>query len=59
MTITRERALTQADAADRDFAAGADHGPLHGIPFGVKDLLATRGLPTTWGAAAVQGPGDR
>ncbi len=51
VTIARERALTQADAADRDFAAGTDRGPLHGIPFGAKDLLATRGLPTTWGAA--------
>jgi aspartyl-tRNA(Asn)/glutamyl-tRNA(Gln) amidotransferase subunit A len=43
-------ALEQARAAEKDIAAGHSRGPLHGIPFGVKDLLATRGIPTTWGA---------
>ena len=42
-----EQALAAADAADRDFAAGVDRGPLQGIPFGVKDILATADAPTT------------
>lgn len=50
-TLARERAMTQAHAADADIARGRYIGPLHGIPWGAKDLLATRGLPTTWGAA--------
>ena len=45
--LTPERALMQADSADRDFAAGQDHGPLHGIPVAVKDLLDVEGLNTT------------
>ena len=49
-TITRERALEEARAAEREIAAGHSRGPLHGIPYGAKDLLATRGIPTTWGA---------
>ncbi|HXW77637.1 MAG TPA: amidase [Candidatus Eremiobacteraceae bacterium] len=51
VTIMHERALAEAKAADRDFAAGVDRGPLQGIPYGVKDLLAAQGGPTTWGAA--------
>ncbi|MBI1345830.1 amidase [bacterium] len=51
VTLTRELALAQAQQADADFAAGIDHGPLHGIPYGAKDLLATAGIPTSWGAA--------
>jgi aspartyl-tRNA(Asn)/glutamyl-tRNA(Gln) amidotransferase subunit A len=51
VTVTRERALAEAAQADRDLADGKDRGPLHGIPYGAKDLLATRGIPTTWGAA--------
>jgi len=51
VTVTRERALDEAREADRDRAAGKDRGPLHGIPYGAKDLLATHGIPTTWGAA--------
>ena len=51
VTVTRQRALEEAALADRDLAAGKDLGPLHGIPYGAKDLLATRGIPTTWGAA--------
>ncbi len=50
ITTTRELALEQADRADRELAAGRRRGPLHGIPWGAKDLLATRGYPTTWGA---------
>lgn len=51
VTLTRDRALEEARAADADFAAGRDRGPLHGIPYGAKDLLATKGIPTSWGAA--------
>jgi aspartyl-tRNA(Asn)/glutamyl-tRNA(Gln) amidotransferase subunit A len=52
VTVTRERALEQARRAERELAAGQDRGPLHGIPYGAKDLLATGdGIPTTWGAA--------
>lgn len=48
--ITRDRALEEARAAEREIAAGKSRGPLDGIPYGAKDLLATRGIPTTWGA---------
>ena len=48
--ITSELALEQASQADLDLSRGKDRGPLHGIPFGVKDLLATKGIPTSWGA---------
>lgn len=51
VTITRELALEQAERADRELRAGKDRGPLHGIPYGAKDLLATKGIPTTWGCA--------
>jgi len=51
VTVTRDRALDEAGQADRDFAAGTDRGPLQGVPYGAKDLLATTGIPTTWGAA--------
>ncbi|MEM1094926.1 MAG: amidase [Bacteroidota bacterium] len=50
VTLTEDRALTQAAAADREIAAGTYRGPLHGIPWGAKDLLAVQGYPTTWGA---------
>src|SRR5262249_47161261 len=50
VTITEELALDQAAQAEREIKAGAVRGMLHGVPFGVKDLLATRGIPTTWGA---------
>ena len=49
VTLTAERALEQARQADREISAGHYRGPLHGIPFGAKDLLAARGYPTTWG----------
>ena len=51
ITLTEERALAAARRADREIAAGRWRGPLHGIPWGAKDLLAVRGYPTTWGAA--------
>ena len=51
VTITRERALREARAAEREIAAGQWRGPLHGVPYGVKDLLSTAGDLTTWGAA--------
>jgi aspartyl-tRNA(Asn)/glutamyl-tRNA(Gln) amidotransferase subunit A len=50
VTVTRERALAQAHRANQELLAGKDRGPLHGIPYGAKDLLATKGIPTTWGA---------
>ena len=50
ITVTRERALDQAMRADREIAAGRYRGPLHGIPWGAKDLLSVRGYRTTWGA---------
>jgi Asp-tRNA(Asn)/Glu-tRNA(Gln) amidotransferase A subunit family amidase len=50
ITLTEERALKQAAQADREIAAGHYKGPLHGIPWGAKDLLAVKGYPTTWGA---------
>jgi aspartyl-tRNA(Asn)/glutamyl-tRNA(Gln) amidotransferase subunit A len=52
VTITRDLALEQARVAEQDIVSGKYHGPLHGIPYGAKDLLATGGgIPTTWGAA--------
>jgi Asp-tRNA(Asn)/Glu-tRNA(Gln) amidotransferase A subunit family amidase len=51
VTILRERALKEAAAMDAELAAGKYRGPLHGIPWGVKDLFAVKGTPTTWGAA--------
>ena len=50
ITLTREHALAQARQADREIAAGRYRGPLHGIPWGAKDLLDTAGIPTTYGA---------
>jgi Asp-tRNA(Asn)/Glu-tRNA(Gln) amidotransferase A subunit family amidase len=50
VTLLPERALAAAERADRELAAGTDRGPLHGIPWGAKDLLAVAGAPTTWGA---------
>ena len=50
ITITRDQAVKQAKQADEEIAQGKYRGPLHGIPFGVKDLLDTAGIPTTYGA---------
>ncbi len=51
VTLTEERALRQARAADAELDAGIWRGPLHGVPWGAKDLLSVAGYPTTWGAA--------
>ena len=50
VNLTEERALKEAAAADADVAAGRIRGPLHGVPYGVKDIIAAVGAPTTWGA---------
>ncbi len=50
ITLTEDLALQQAKRADEEIASGHYRGPLHGIPWGAKDLLATRDIPTTWGA---------
>ena len=50
ISLTEDRALRQAYAADGEIRAGKYRGPLHGIPWGAKDLLAVRGYKTTWGA---------
>jgi Asp-tRNA(Asn)/Glu-tRNA(Gln) amidotransferase A subunit family amidase len=50
ITLTRDLALAQAKKADEEIAAGHYRGPLHGIPWGTKDLLDTAGIPTTYGA---------
>ena len=50
VSITENLALEQAERADREIAEGNYRGPLHGIPYGVKDLLAVEGYKTTWGA---------
>ncbi len=54
ITITEDRALAQARQADADLKAGKYHGPLHGLPWGAKDLLAVKGYPTTWGAGGFE-----
>ncbi|HVC47122.1 MAG TPA: amidase [Terracidiphilus sp.] len=54
INLTEERALAHAKAADAEIAAGNYRGPLHGIPWGAKDLLAAKGYPTTWGAGGFE-----
>lgn len=49
VTLLEAQALRDAAAADREIAAGKFRGPLHGLPYGLKDLFSTRGAPTTWG----------
>jgi len=51
VTLTEDLALSQAARADAELADGMYRGPLHGIPYGIKDLFATKTYPTTWGAA--------
>lgn len=51
ITLTEDTAIAQARRADAEIRAGKYRGPLHGIPYGAKDLLAARGYPTTWGSA--------
>jgi len=50
INLTEERARKQASELDSEISRGKHRGPLHGIPWGAKDLLAVRGYPTTWGA---------
>ena len=54
ITLTEERAMVSAREADREIAAGRYRGPLHGLPWGAKDLLAVKGYPTTWGAGGFE-----
>ena len=54
VTLTEDLALERAAAADKEIRAGHYKGPLHGIPFGVKDLFDTKGILTTWGAEPFQ-----
>ncbi len=55
VTLTRERALAEARRAEAELRRGHDRGPLHGIPYGAKDLFATGGgIPTTWGLGALR-----
>ena len=55
ITPVHDQALARAKEADRDIRAGKYRGPLHGIPYGVKDLLDTAGIATTWGAEPFRG----
>ena len=50
VTLTPELALRQANDAEAEIRAGNYRGPLHGVPYAVKDLVAVKGYPTTWGA---------
>lgn len=52
VTFLDEHGLAEAAAADREIAAGRYKGPLHGIPWGCKDIITVKGFPTTWGSAA-------
>jgi Asp-tRNA(Asn)/Glu-tRNA(Gln) amidotransferase A subunit family amidase len=54
ITVTEERAIAQAKQADAEIASGKYRGPLHGLPWGAKDLLAVKGYPTTWGAGGFE-----
>jgi Asp-tRNA(Asn)/Glu-tRNA(Gln) amidotransferase A subunit family amidase len=51
ISVTEEIAMQQAEQADREIAGGNYRGPLHGIPYGLKDLFSVKGTKTTWGAA--------
>jgi Asp-tRNA(Asn)/Glu-tRNA(Gln) amidotransferase A subunit family amidase len=51
VTITEDVALREAAFAEAELMRGVDRGPLHGIPYGAKDIVAAAGIPTTWGAA--------
>ena len=55
VTLTEDLALAQAKKADEEIAAGKYRGPLHGIPYGIKDLFAVKGYPTQWGTEAFKG----
>jgi Asp-tRNA(Asn)/Glu-tRNA(Gln) amidotransferase A subunit family amidase len=51
VTLMADSARREADAMDAEIAAGKYRGPLHGVPYGIKDLFATKGVPTSWGSA--------
>ena len=55
VTLTRERAMSEAHRANQELLSGKDRGPLHGIPYGLKDLVAAKGAPTSWGALPLRG----
>ena len=55
VTITDDVALREAALAEAELVRGVDRGPLHGIPYGAKDIIATAGIPTTWGARPFAG----
>jgi aspartyl-tRNA(Asn)/glutamyl-tRNA(Gln) amidotransferase subunit A len=55
VTVLRPQALAEARQRDVELAKGKDRGPLHGIPYGAKDLLAAEGAPTSWGAEPYRG----
>jgi aspartyl-tRNA(Asn)/glutamyl-tRNA(Gln) amidotransferase subunit A len=55
VTITDDVALREAALAEAELLRGVDRGPLHGIPYGAKDIIATAGIPTTWGARPFAG----
>ena len=50
VNLTEDLALKQAEIAEKEIQSGKYRGPLHGIPYGIKDLFSTKGIPTTWGA---------
>jgi Asp-tRNA(Asn)/Glu-tRNA(Gln) amidotransferase A subunit family amidase len=54
ITLTEDLAMEQARKADEDIRHGRDRGPLHGVPYGAKDLFNTKGILTTWGAEPFQ-----
>src|SRR4249920_1927485 len=55
VTYTDELAMQQAQQADKEIAAGKYRGPLHGMPWGCKDIIAVPGFPTQWGSGAFKG----
>jgi amidase len=55
VTVTRDRALKEAEKAEREIAAGNYRGPLHGIPIAIKDLIAAKDIPTLGGLAVLKG----
>ena len=55
VTFLDDLAMTQAKQADTEIAAGKYKGPLHGIPWGAKDIISVKGYPTTWGTASLKG----
>ena len=59
VTFLDDVARAQAKQADAEIAAGKYRGPLHGIPWGAKDIISVKGYKTTWGTASLEGPGAR